>query len=119
TAWPGERMEIKRLNNGAAAWPQDAGAKPADRAAQPASGMSLDAVPPGVLDGVKAQYKRADLATPKFEGILRQSIDALLDSAAASGSSMPPGVRDKVANFLAADPLFAGRVRLFWEKNLN
>jgi hypothetical protein len=111
-------MDIKRLNNSAASWPRDAATEPATAkpAADPAAG--LDAIAPHALDAVRAQFKRADLSTPKFESILRQSIDALLDSAAASGSAMPSGVRQKVADFLAADPLFAGRVRVFWEKNL-
>jgi hypothetical protein len=112
-------MDIKRLNNGAASWPRDAATEPATAKPQADAAGALDALPAGALDGLRAQYKRADLSTPKFDSLLRQSIDALLDSAAASGSSMPSTVRAKAADFLAADPLFAGRVRLYWEKNLN
>src|SRR4051794_34690618 len=105
-------MDIKRLNNGAASWPREASNDPATPKVSGDPAAALDSVPPGALDGVRAQFKRADLSTPKFESILRQSIDALLDSTAASGSAMPSSVRQKVSDFLAADPLFAGRVRL-------
>jgi len=108
-------MDIKRLNNGAAAWPRDAATEPAAAKPQADPAGDLGALPQGALDSVRAQFKRADLSTPKFESILRQSIDALLDS----GSPMPSPVREKVSNFLAADPLFTSRVRVFWEKNLN
>ena len=110
-------MDIKRLNNGNASWPQETSASPTAKAPTD-SGASLDAVPAGALDKIRAQFTRSDLATPKFESILRHSINALLDSA-ASASPMPSTVRQKVSDFLAADPLFAGRVRVFWEKNLN
>lgn len=111
-------MEIKRLNNGAAAMPRDADPEAAGRTTQPDPGMSLDAIPAGSLDGVRGEYKRADLSSPKFDAILRKSIDALLDAGAAR-SAIPSSVRQKVADFLAADPLFASRVRLYWDKNLN
>lgn len=108
-------MDIKRLNNGAAAWPRDAATEPAAAKPQADPAGALEGLPAGALDGVRAQFKRADLSTPKFESILRQSIGALLDA----GSPMPSSVREKVSDFLAADPLFASRVRVFWEKNLN
>lgn len=112
-------MEIKRLNNGTGALPPNGNTEAAKTNAHPDPGMSLDAVPAGALDGVRAQYTRADLSSPKFGAILRTSIDALLDSQAAAGSAIPSTVRQKVADFLAADPLFASRVRVYWEKNLN
>jgi hypothetical protein len=112
-------MDIKRLNNGAGALPASADVERAKTSAQPGPGTDMDAVPAGALDGVRAGYKRADLNSPKFDAILRKSIDALLDSEAASGSAIPSSVRQKAADFLAGDPLFASRVRLFWDKNLN
>jgi hypothetical protein len=111
-------MEIKPLNNGAVR-PQNAEPGASPKSPQPDSAMSLDAAPPGALDSVRAKYKRADLGTAQWDSILRKSIDALLDSAAASGSPMPSAVRQKAADFLAADPLFSSRVRVYWEKNLN
>lgn len=112
-------MEIKRLNNGAVSWPQNGASEAASQKPTPTPEASLESIPAGALDGVRAQFQRADLSTPKFESILRQSIDALLDSAAASGQSIPSGVRQKVSDYLASDPLFASRVRVFWEKNLK
>jgi hypothetical protein len=111
-------MDIKRLNNGGVNWPRDPAADSAG-GTKPESEIGNDASPAGPLDNVGASYRRADLTTDKFSSILRQSIDALLDSAAASGTVMPPGVRQKAADYLAADPLFASRVRTYWEKNLN
>jgi hypothetical protein len=73
----------------------------------------------GPLNAIRGEFTRADLNTDKWSTILRRSIDALLDSSAKRLGDVPPADRRKIADLLAADPIFSKRVFLYCDKNLN
>src|SRR5262245_43680834 len=118
-------MDIKRINPGQI--PSKPAGEP-DSAKQPtkafgdaaqANQTPAAAGRPAWMDGVRSDFKRADLSTARFDSVVNRSISALLDSASQRMGSIPPSVREKIAAMLAADPVFTKRVALYMDKNLE
>jgi hypothetical protein len=117
-------MDIKRTNPGQANW-KPAGesesvkqpAKPPADAAKEAAASAAAAQ--GPLRAIQSDFKRADLNTDRWNTILNRSVSALVDSASDRMGGLPESARQKIADLLAADPIFSKRVSLYLDKNLE
>jgi hypothetical protein len=112
-------MEIKRTQPGPANWNRTSETAPAGQPPEASDADLGGAGGSAAFDAIRADFRRADLGTTRWNAILTRSIDALLDSAAGHMGGLPAGAREKLSTMLAADPLFHKRVMTYWDQNLN
>lgn len=114
-------MEIKRTNPGQTNWNP---AGESESVKQPAADKAPEPSAPqpstqGPLRAIHTEFKRADLNTDRWSTILNRSVSALVSSASERMGGIPDSARQRIAELLAADPIFSKRVSLYLDKNLE
>lgn len=120
-------MDIKPTNPGNPNWKPAIEPESAKKPAAPAEELGKGPAGPsdaqanfqGPLSAIKSEFKRTDLNTDRWNTILNRSIDALVESTSERMGGLPAPARQKIADLLAADPIFSKRVSLYWDKNLD
>jgi hypothetical protein len=117
-------MDIKPTNPGQANWKPAVESESVKQPAKPAADapqepLARAGAAQGPLRVVHADFKRADLNTDRWNTILNRSVNALVDSASDRMGGLPESARQKIADLLAADPIFCKRVSLYLDKNLE